>query len=284
MDITGRTVNGYRIQSRIATGTTASVWKGIHTRGESLAALKVVHHDLAADKAVLANLQNEFDLCITLHHKGLPQYIDFGFWKGTPVLTTEFIDGRSLRTLTGSQGFTTELALDALRQLLEVTAFFHEKGIIHGNIKPENILVRSSDRIVKLIDLSYVEQSEQPSLLSRLLGFSRKPSGTPSFQAPEILRGAALSPASDVYALGVTFFFVLTGKLPYYGANSHEILKKQQKSPAPSLTEFLPGANPALDKIVKSMLFKGIEERPQDAKSVLRCLYDEGILEQPQEN
>lgn len=267
MDLAGRNINGYHVLSRLSGGEFFSVWKGVYPRAETFAALKAVNEKYATDKSMIARIQAEFDLCMPLHHEGLASYIDFGFWKGLPLLTMGYVDGTDLSAFLTQQSPAYAVRLEVMRNLLAVVGYLHENGIAHGNLCPDNVLVGASQR-TSIIDLFYAEKQDERAAARNV---NRVFPPVHPYLSPERQGKQPPSTAADIYALGLIFFHLFTKKTP----STTSVINPNQ---LPPIEEFCPEADPGLDKIVKSLLANEVSERPQDALEALRRFREAGIL------
>lgn len=229
--------------------------------GRSVAA-KVFRPDLM-DRIDPDRLVREAVILASLAHPAVPAIFDAGEEDGTPYLLMELIEGRSLADLIPVGGI--ERVEDGLRwgiQACEGLTYLHEHGVVHGDIKPRNILVTERGQ-VKIVDLGIARAARASDPASHGLV-----TGTAQYLAPEVAAGGAVSPRSDLYSLGVVLYRLFTGRLPFEGANLGELMARQQGDQPRSPDLFRPELPPPLVAVVMQLLAKSPAERCSDARAV----------------
>ena len=267
--------NRYRIIRRLGHGGMGSVYLALDAREERLLALKRVRKD-RLDPRTLAILRNEFISMAALPHPNLARVYDFGVDRVTADLffTSEFVDGQSWlqvsRELDLKRQQGLEVFLDLVAQVLRALEFIHSRGMVHGDVKPENILVtvesqeesdpHSACRI-KIIDFGLAKRE-------RAFG-GEKILGTPYYVAPETILGSQIDRRTDLYSLGVVLYHLTTGDLPFRGDSNLAILKSHvEKTPVPP-QEVAPWLPPELGEIIIRLMKKSPADRFHGALAVL---------------
>lgn len=256
----GRTIGGrYRIERRIGRGGMGVVYEAQHAALDRTVAIKVIAGKLASE-AYLTRFRREAKLASRISHEHLVHVYDVGIDPdtGADYIVMEYVQGRDLgRELdAGPMGFARAIAIT--RQLLEALQAIHEGGIIHRDIKPANIMLttRSGERdFVKLMDFGIAR-----ALGEATLTVTGHVVGTPSFMAPEQLRGQEIDHRADLYSVGVTLFTMIAGRLPFDG-NTAALAGAHVFQAPPSLAKLRPGTPPVLVAAVERALAKAPADR-----------------------
>ena len=209
----------------------------------------------------------EWKICRRFNHPGLLKYYACGTYQGLPFLVMEFFEGRNLKGLVVEKN---PLVYDNTRKIItsivSALAYVHRHRVVHRDMKPENVMI-SSEAEIRLIDFAISQTKWQ-----RILSFSNRLSGSPSYMAPELLAGKPASTRSDIYALGVIIFEMIAGRPPFIGDSSQEVLSHHMRSAPVRLSKLNPDVSASLDKLVASMLDKDPAQRPVNAAEALRRL------------
>lgn len=274
-DLTNRTLGAYRCVCRVTAGGFGTVWKAVSRDGSETVAIKIINADLAESRQAQSVFQKEYTMCRNFDHPGLLRYLDFQRFEGIPYMVMEYFDSCTLKTaMSDAAPFPAKgLAHTIIRNAGDAIAYIHEQGVIHCDIKPENILV-NAEGVVRLIDFSIAMKA---GAVSTWLPFLRKVEGTPSYMPPEQILKKKLTPDADTYAFGATIYEFLGGRPPFVGKNQNEVMNKALKTPPTPLAKLNPGITPGLDKAVLSMLAKDPNDRPHDIRAFLRQLDRAGV-------
>jgi serine/threonine protein kinase/tetratricopeptide (TPR) repeat protein len=278
----GRTLDEkYRLDERIGVGGMGTVYRATHLLIERPVAVKVLNRRLVTDEAARERFRREARAAGRLQHTNAVAVTDFGETRdGLVYLVMEMLEGRPLRDL-----LALEAPLDAARAvslMLQVAAAVsaaHDAGVIHRDLKPGNIFVVQRPQapyIVKVLDFGIaklaVDDTGEVNPLDTLTGTGVM-IGTPRYMSPEQCDGVPLTPASDVYSLGVILYEMLTGQTPFTGATPLALaLKHASEQPRPP-REIVPAIPPALEEVVLHALEKSPGERPRDAGEFRRGLF-----------
>jgi serine/threonine-protein kinase len=220
-------------------------------------ALKLIKSAIATNAKIRELFYREARLASALTHDNICSIVDFGQDDNYGLfMVMELLEGQTVHArLRHSGGFTAKVACDVMWQVSDAARFIHSRQILHGDIKTENIfLVRTpaQRRLIKLLDFG----------LSRAdLGHTEGVDGTPEYLAPERIDGAPASQASDVYAMGIVFFELLTGKLPFVG-DTKEVFKQHKKYPVPPASQYVEGE--ALDERADQIIARATAKDPGD--------------------
>jgi len=242
----------YRLERLLGTGGMAEVWLAEDQRLRRWVAVKVLREMFSAeaDAATVAAFEREATVIARLQHPNIVAVFDAGTHDGRQFIVMEYLHGYSLRQLLETQGRMTEA--EAIRYGAQVAAalhYAHGNGVIHCDIKPENVLVNEAG-VAKVADFGVAEtltKTMAPGQAQDLLG-------TIAYLAPEIIEGSDPSPASDIYSLGLTVFELVAGRPPFSGASAGAALGQRLATPAPLLRTFARGASPELEQVLARAL------------------------------
>lgn len=255
----------YSLVRRIGKGGMAVVYEALR-RGEELA-LKRPLAGFLDDDRFRERFLREAELGRTLHHPNIIRIFDRGQVGETPYFAMELIRGETLQTQLDREGrLDVTEAVRLTRQVAEALDYAHNKGVIHRDLKPSNIMIQGSGA-VKVMDYG-IARAQHMEGLTTTGAFL----GTPSYVAPETVE-AASQPASDVYSLGVVFFEMVTGSLPFQGDTAFAVLRGHCTTPPPAPSSLNYALPAELDKLVLRLLSKAPSDRPT-AEELLNELSD----------
>jgi serine/threonine protein kinase len=258
----------YRLVRLIRVGHTCQVWEAAKTDDTTRYVLKVLRPDLRKDKAELAAMKVEFDCGKALKHPNIIRIYDHKTDGEAPYLVMEHFEHNNLKLwLRNGPLAVAHLALKIIEQSAEALFYMHSEGWIHCDVKPDNFLV-SDEGEVKLIDFAISQK--QKSGLSAMLSFGKKVQGTRSYMSPEQIRGKNLDPRSDLYSYGCVLFELLTGKPPFTGTTADELLNKHLTGAIPSVQVYNDNATPEMAALLRKLMAKNREERPNTAWEFLK--------------
>jgi eukaryotic-like serine/threonine-protein kinase len=259
--LTGRLLDGrYAVTGRIAHGGMATVYKATDTRLDREVALKVMHAELARDEEFRHRFIGEAKSVARLSHQNVVAVFDQGADGPFLYLAMEFVPGRTLKQLLRDSGrFAPATALEIMAGVLDGLAAAHASGIVHRDVKPENVLVTADGRI-KVADFG----------LARALsaaGHTRTGLliGTVAYVPPEQVTGGPTGPAGDVYSAGVMLFELLTGRPPFSGDTPLSIAYQHVNSGVPAPSTLVPGIPAAVDQLVLAATTRDPAQRLPDA-------------------
>jgi serine/threonine protein kinase len=261
------TINGFQVLRKIAESNTAEIFHVIRLvgwgRGTEFAA-KVLRPESANDGIERAYLENEYRICSALEHPNLVHAHEIVLSTARPFVVLDLIPGPSLRQHLEKGRPPLGDALRWLAQAAEGLAYLHERGYVHRDVKPQNVVV-GQDGIVKVIDFALATEQDTSfgkHLLRRLL--RRRRPGTWSYMAPEQIRNERLTGQADVYSLGISAFEATTGRLPYAGTTSQGLLEQHLYGLIPSVRVTRPEAPVELDEFIRLMMAKDPLDRPMN--------------------
>ncbi len=266
----------YVIEGTIASGGCGTVYRARHQLLGRRAAIKVLSRELAASREMLGRFEREAKAVNKIQHPNIVDVYDFGtIADGRPFYVMELLEGANLGELIKSNGrFTPSEALGMLEPVCAALQAAHDAGIVHRDLKGGNIMVASkgNQKVVKLLDfgiakLIHPEPGEAP------LTTAGRRLGTPSAMAPEQFRGGPVDARTDIYALGVLLYRLLTGRLPFQGTTSEALEHSHLNAPAPLPSLFAPISS-ATDEIVLRCLEKHPDRRFPTAAAFINALRD----------
>jgi len=264
--LTGRMLDGrYHVRSRIAHGGMATVYLATDTRLDREVALKVMHADLVRDADFVGRFIGEAKSVAKLSHPNIVGVYDQGSDGQHLYLVMEYVPGRTLRALLRERGWLPwQEALQVMDPVLAGLAAAHRAGIVHRDMKPENVLITADGR-VKVVDFGLARASAA-------VGNTRAGMiiGSVSYIAPEQVTGAPSDARTDVYAVGIMLFEMLTGRVPFSGESPLAVAYAHVNSDVPAASTLAGGIPPAVDQLVGSATSRDPQLRPPDASVFLR--------------
>ncbi len=257
----GRLLDGrYRVEASLARGGMATVYRALDTRLDRIVALKVMHPELTVDDEFVAAFIGEARSAARLSHPNVVGVFDQGHDDGVVFLAMEYVEGSTLRHVLRERGpLTSAQALGMLEPVLSALSAAHESGIVHRDVKPENVLVGENGRI-KVADFGLARALADSSTGTRgvLLG-------TVNYISPEQAQGEPATPRSDVYSAGVMLYELLTGVPPHTGPTDSDIVRSHIERDVPPPSVFAPGIPPAVDELVRRATARDPRARFADA-------------------
>jgi serine/threonine-protein kinase len=250
----------YLVQAKIASGGTSTVYRGLDVRLDRPIALKVMDSRYAGDNQFLTRFQLEARTVARLKHPGLVAVYDQGLDGRHPFLVMELIEGGTLRELLAERGPMPPHAVVAvLRPVLGGLAAAHRAGLVHRDVKPENVLI-SDDGDVKIADFGLVRAVAAAGITSTSVIL-----GTAAYLSPEQVRDGNAGPHSDVYSTGILAYEMLTGRAPFTGDSALSIAYQRLDNDVPQAGALIGGVPPRLDEFVARATARNPADRYADA-------------------
>jgi eukaryotic-like serine/threonine-protein kinase len=259
---TGDQLDHYRIEGVAARSGMASIFRGTDMRTGRQVAIKVPHPEMESDVVLFERFQREDEIGRKLDHPGVVKvYGDDD--RSRLYMVMEWVDGRLLRQILNDQKpLPPDRAVRIATGIAEALDYIHTHGVVHRDLKPENIMVDSQDNI-KLIDFGIA--SNQGARRLTFAKFSQT-MGTPDYISPEQVRGKRGDPRSDIYALGVMVYEMLTGKVPFSGPNPFAVMNDRLlNNPVPP-RELNPEISPQLQEVI----YRALERDPRNRYATAR--------------
>jgi len=273
----------YRIDGIIGEGSMGTVYRAVQEPMDRLVAIKVLRADLAADASVAAGFHSEAKAASSLSNPNTVTIHDFGQADGgTLYIAMEHLEGESLAARLRQGPISCADAAEIGAQVCRALAEAHRKNIVHGDLKPADIILTTSDEeelLIKVVDFG-IAQMLRPAVA----GGAASDVGTPRYMAPEQGSGGEPTAAGDLYALGVILFEAIAGKPPFDHDDPAALAELHVSHPVPTLESLHGPVPPKLATLVRSLLAKMPANRPKEAsapRSVLRALADAARQELP---
>ena len=266
----GRVLGGrYELEAKIGSGASAITWRGRDRRLDRAVAIKVVRPEYAEDRDFANRFDREARTAAALSHPNVVEIFDVGVDGETHYLVMQLVDGEDVKRLIAREGpLGAERSRDIVVQMLAGLQAIHRAGIIHRDIKPQNVLI-DRDGVVKVTDFGVAQDAQAARLTAQGMTL-----GTAAYMAPEQANGSALSEATDLYAAGVMLYEMLTGQLPFTDANPVALLRAHVEQVPASPSEARPDLHipAAFDGIVMQALAKNPQHRFRTAQAMARAL------------
>jgi serine/threonine-protein kinase len=264
----------YELEELVGTGGMSSVFRAHDRQLERRVAIKILHEHYAADPEYLERFRREARAVARLSHPNIVTVIDRGDDDGRQFIVFEHVDGENLKELVLRTGrLPVRRALELALAVADGLAFAHDHGLVHRDVKPQNVLL-SGEGEVKVTDFGIARSLHMEHGVTQ----TGTVLGTAEYLAPEQASGKPVSPATDVYSLGVVLWELLAGDAPFVGENFVAVALRHVNEPPPSLLERRPDVSPRLDAAVQRALAKDPARRFPSmaafAKELRACLAD----------
>ena len=263
----GQLISAYRIEQLVGMGGMGWVYRARHEITARSVALKILREDqLACDRSI-DRMMREATILASVSHPGIPRFFECGMLDdGRPWIAMELVEGLALtQRMQRAPRFAldADMVIDIVMSVAEVLAAAHTRGVTHRDLKPDNIILAPDD---VRFPMRVIDWGIAHHLAGARFTNMNEAIGTPTYMAPEQARGGPTGGHCDVYGLGVVAYQALTGRAPFIGASSVEILVQHLNRPAPALAPRCPDAPYGLVELVERMLAKNFEERPSAAE------------------
>lgn len=269
----------YQIIKSIGEGGMANVYLAYDTILDRNVAVKVLRGDLATDEKFVRRFQREALSASSLSNPNIVEVYDVGEDNGEYYIVMEYIEGKHLKNLIKKRGkLTVSEAVDIVLQITDGLSVAHDSYIIHRDIKPQNIMILENG-LVKITDFGIAMAMNSTQLTQ-----TNSVMGSVHYLPPEQASGKGSTLQSDIYSIGILFYELLTGKLPFKGENAVEIALKHLKEPLPSIREELPDIPQSVENIIIKATAKNPKNRYSDAREMhedLKTCLDAGRINEP---
>lgn len=220
----------YEVVSHIGQGGMADVFLAVDTILNRQVAIKILRADLSTDAVSILRFEREAQAAAALAHPNIVEIYDVGDYKGHHYIVMEYVTGKTLKQVIRSRGpLVNEEAVDIMKQLCSAISEAHSRGIIHRDIKPQNVIVKA-DGSIKILDFGIATAKGSMQLTQ-----ANNVMGSVHYLAPELAKGEAASPQSDIYALGIVLYEMFAGDVPFKADQAVQIALKHMREPMPDV-------------------------------------------------
>ena len=265
----GMVGNRYVIRRSIGEGGMADVYLAQDTILRREVAIKVLRGELNEDPVNLQRFQREANAITNLSHPNIVEVYDVGEADKKNYIVMEYVPGKTLKQLIKQRGALNPTeAINIMKQIVSATAHAHHNDIIHRDIKSQNVLIKD-DGTVKLSDFGIASTGDSSQQLTQ----TDTVMGSVHYLAPELARGKAATAQSDIYSLGIVFFEMLTGDVPFHGDTAVQIALKHMHDDIPSVRAF----NPNIPQSVENIVYRATAKEAEQRYSSADAMYDDLI-------
>ncbi len=264
----GQQLDHYEIGDLLGEGSYAESYRATDARDGSTVVLKIPGPNLFSDPATLNRWRREAEVARKLDHPSVQSAVDIGENRTEPYLVLEYIEGVPLRKKLQGGPVTIETAIEWGRQLAAGLAYLHGQGVVHRDMKPENVLITPDGRLV-IADFGTAQLAGARRLTWKHLSESL---GTPDYMSPEQVQGERGDARSDVYAWGVMMYEMLTGRVPFEGDNFMAVMAGHLQGDPKPIRKLRPEVPPALEAVVMHAMRRHPEHRYPSAEALLADL------------
>ncbi|NCB33323.1 MAG: Stk1 family PASTA domain-containing Ser/Thr kinase [Erysipelotrichia bacterium] len=242
---TNMIANRYEVFQHIGQGGMADVFLAVDTILNRQVAIKILRSELSTDAISVARFEREAQAATALSHPNIVEIYDVGDYKGHHYIVMEFVPGKTLKqVIQGRHGLLKEEAVDVMKQLVSAIAEAHKREIIHRDIKPQNVIIKA-DGTIKVLDfgIAIAKGSNQLTQANNVMG-------SVHYLAPELAKGEHATVQSDIYALGIVLYEMLTGDVPFKAENAVQVALMHMRNEMPDARSINPEIPQSLDNII----------------------------------
>lgn len=244
----------YHVENQIGEGGMSIVYKAKDIVTGKDVAIKILKEDTLKNPTNIERFNREARATASLSHPNIVRVITVGTQNGRPYMITDFIKGKTLRDVLDQRGrLSSQEALDAMNQLCSAVLYAHQNNVIHRDIKPQNVFL-TPDGTIKLGDFGIATFMNASNHVTR----TQAVVGSVHYLAPEVAGGHIATPQSDIYALGVTFFELVTGNVPFEADNLVDVCLKQINEKFPNIKKF----NSNVPDSICDVIYKATQKSP----------------------
>ena len=261
--------NRYRLLAQVASGGMAVVYKAHDLTLNRVVAVKILRENFAEDSGFRARFQSEAQAAANLAHPNIVTVYDYGQDGNRAYIVMEFVEGRDLKSVIRAESpLPMDRAIDLMAQACAALGYAHRAGLVHCDVKPQNLIVTPDGRL-KVTDFGIARAISQsmPQNVETVWG-------TPHYFSPEQAAGEAPTPASDVYSLGVVMYEMLSGQLPFDADNHTDLAMQHLQDQPPPLTALNPAVPIQIEQIINRVMAKDPAARYRTADQLGRALMD----------
>jgi hypothetical protein len=270
--LVGTLVGRYRLVGVLGKGGMGCVYEGIHEDSDNRVAVKVIFDAYAGDADMAARFFSEARSANAIRHEGIVKVLDvIALPDRRPAIVMDLVEGSTLRDAMTGGVVPLQVILQVVAQVLDAVAAAHAAGIVHRDLKPENILVAKNGR-AKVLDFGIAKLMNpapgHPVARTR----TGAALGTPEYMAPEQISGGAVDARTDIYAIGVVLFEIVTGRRPFEGATDFELMRAHLERPPPSMRTWAPSLPDKVEQVIEAAIAKDPNARFQKASAMAAAL------------
>ncbi|HMB03588.1 MAG TPA: serine/threonine-protein kinase [Isosphaeraceae bacterium] len=260
----GEKLGSFRIEAVLGTGAMGVVYRGVNEAKGRTAAIKVINGEIAQRGHLFDRFRREAEILQQFRHPNIVRFLAIGRSQGTSYFAMEYVQGQTLERLLATRGpLPWREVVDLGIEICDALHYAHEHGVVHRDLKPSNLMISEQGQ-VKLTDFGIAKDLDATALTATGLTL-----GTAAYMAPEQIRGTpAVSHKTDLYALGVVLYRMLTGQPAFVGATAVILMHMHQNDPAPRPSAKVAEIPVALDDLIVTLLAKAPADRPWDAAAV----------------
>jgi serine/threonine protein kinase len=264
-----KSVGEYDLAEKIAEGGMGTIWRGLHRQTGEVVAVKIVPASMANNAVLQKRFEQEFKAAEKLSHPNIVRAIEYGHEGSTPYIVMEFVPGESIGQRIERDGRIPEReAIDLVVQAANGLFHAHRRGMIHRDVKPDNIMI-TPDGKAKLADLGLVKETESDLNLTR----TGRGLGTPHFMAPEQFRNAKnADKRCDIYSLGATLYMMVTGELPFKSCGPLDAWMKKIHNEITPPRKLVPELTERLDWAIRRAMSADPNQRPESCREFVEDL------------
>jgi serine/threonine-protein kinase len=263
-------IPGYKILGKLGAGAMAVVYKGKQLSLNRTVAIKVLPKRFSENPEYVQRFYKEGQAAGKLNHPNIVQAIDVGEAGGYHYFVMEYVEGKTIADdLSAGKIFVEQEALEIIIQVVHALAHAHAHGLVHRDVKPKNIMI-STTGMVKLADMGLARETTDIEAAQSEAG---KAYGTPYYIAPEQIRGSIdIDGRADIYGLGATFYHMVTGRVPFTGDDSAEIMKKHLRERLIPPDHINTSLSAGVSEVIEIMMAKRREDRYENVEELLTDL------------
>jgi serine/threonine protein kinase len=260
-------IPGFQIMSKLGSGAMATVFKARQLSLDRIVAVKVLPKRLSENKEFVQRFYKEGRAAAQLNHNNIVQAIDVGEAGGYHYFVMEYVEGHTVYDeLAKGEIFPEREALDIVIQIARALEHAHERGFIHRDVKPKNIML-TPDGVAKLADMGLAREATD---VQAAMAEAGRAYGTPYYIAPEQIRGEVnIDFRADIYSLGATFYHMVTGRVPFDGPTPSAVMHKHLKEPLIPPDHINTGLSAGVGEVIEVMMAKRREDRYQNTQDLL---------------
>jgi len=263
----GSSISGYRILGKLGAGAMATVYKAKQVSLDRMVAIKKLPQKFSQNPQFIERFFAEGRAAAQLNHPNIVQAFDVGNEGDVYFFVMEYVEGRSIHEdIVTHKRFKESDAIDIAIQVAEALEHAHERGLIHRDVKPKNIMI-TKEEVVKLADMGLARAMSDVETAEAEAG---RAFGTPYYISPEQIRGEKdIGPPADIYSLGVTLYHMVTGTVPFEGKNPSSVMRKHLKNDLVPPDHVNPKLGAGISEVIEMMMAKKVKDRYQNCSDLL---------------